>query len=80
MTFPLFCWRQITKVNQCSRGGVITHNCKLQEVGIIAILGVFLRQGFLLGHPTQFTEAKGAKGANWILLLIHIHVLKVKAV
>ena len=67
-------------VNQCSRRGVITQRCKLQEVEVTGILEVFLRQGFLLGHPTQFTEAKVAKGAKWMLLLIYIHVFKVIAV
>lgn len=37
-------------------------------------------QGFLLGHPTQFAEAKVAKGAKWIFVLIHMQVIKVKTV
>lgn len=43
-------------------------------------LEVFLRQGFLLGHPTQLTEAKLARGIKCILAFIHIHIIKVKAI
>ena len=48
---------------------------------MIAIFSeVFLMQGFLLGHPIQFAEAKVAKGTTWIFVLIHIQVIKVKTV